>query len=355
MKLDRLYSKWANRQPFFYEGWGRRDIIDDLLKLGARKVNRNLAGRKLAAPRISWTPGRVLKDAIVREGVFESPFYYDWKPGRKKQTEILPPEIAFARLQLILPRRRTGDWRPLVLHFAATGDEGFGRRSRALARPLARQGIASAILENPYYGQRRPPGQPDSRPRTVTEFLQMSRAAQDEGLVLLEHFRRAGFGPLGVTGVSMGGYIALVTAAQVDFPLAVAACIPCHSAAPVWTTGVLGDSVDWSTLAAGLNGRGKDPREHLFDLLDLSDLCHLPVPPAADRAILIGATDDEYIPPASVRAAHEHWTGSELRWIKGDHVGSFLFHLKDFRLATAESLERVRDLPGVPLPSPRSV
>jgi hypothetical protein len=48
---------------------------------------------------------------------------------------------------------------PVSLHFAATGNEGFSRRRTAFAKPLARADISSMILENPYYGLRRPAGQ----------------------------------------------------------------------------------------------------------------------------------------------------------------------------------------------------
>ncbi len=356
LKLDRLYSAWANRHPFFYEGWGRRDVLDDLLRLGPRKLQKNLARRTLAAPQVTWTPARPLRGTLVRQGVFRSPYYYAWKRNGKSVREILPPEVAFARVELVQPLKRQNDSRPLVFHFAATGDEGFARRRGALALPLARRGITSAILENPCYGQRRPTGQRSSRIRTFSEFLQMSRAAQDEGLALLNYFREAGYGPIGVTGISMGGYVALATAAQLDFPCAVAACIPCHSAAPVYTEGVLSEAVAWDRLAADLEGRaGGDPRAYMRSLLDLSDLRHLPAPDFARTVIMVGADEDQYIPRESVEIARDHWHGSELRWVTGDHVGTFLFHLGEFHAAIVDSLERIRDFPGAPHSQARRV
>ena len=357
MSLDLIYSRWANRHPFFSEGWGRRDILDDLLKQGARKLNQRLARRKLPPARIAWTPARGMGHSLVREGVFESPHYYEWKPARAaKRRECLPPEIAFARVQLIQPRHQQGGTRPLVIHFAATGDEAFGRRRKTLALPLARRGISSVLIENPYYGQRRPPGQIGSRLRNVTEFLQMARAAQDEGHVLLDYFRALGYGPIGVTGVSMGGYSALMMGAEAAFPVAVSACIPTHSAAPVYTEGVLSLACDWNALHAHLEGRGNgDPRDYMFRLFSLSDLDHLPAPKWSRAAVLVGAEDDRYIPRASVESAHAHWPGSELRWIKGGHVSSFLFNRKDFIQAIVDSLDRIVDFPGTPLPPARSI
>jgi hypothetical protein len=45
---------------------------------------------------------------------------------------------------------------PLCIQLAATGDQGLWKRRRFIAQPLLAQGIGSLILENAYYGSRRP-------------------------------------------------------------------------------------------------------------------------------------------------------------------------------------------------------
>ena len=46
-----------------------------------------------------------------------------------------------------------------MLMFVATGDEGFDERCNRLAVILAARGVASMIVESPFYGLSRPAGQ----------------------------------------------------------------------------------------------------------------------------------------------------------------------------------------------------
>lgn len=48
---------------------------------------------------------------------------------------------------------------PWAIHLAATGDEGFSMRRNFIAAPLLKENIASLILQIPFYGKRRIPGQ----------------------------------------------------------------------------------------------------------------------------------------------------------------------------------------------------
>ena len=81
----------------------------------------------------------------------------------------------------------------VVILFAAHNDHGYETRMR-LGRHLAEHGIASLILENPFYGRRRPL---DGRKRpvtTVAELLVMGRAAVTEGRALVAALRAQGRG-----------------------------------------------------------------------------------------------------------------------------------------------------------------
>ena len=42
-----------------------------------------------------------------------------------------------------------------MVHLAATGDEGFSLRREYIAKPLLEKGIASVVLQVPFYGKRR--------------------------------------------------------------------------------------------------------------------------------------------------------------------------------------------------------
>jgi hypothetical protein len=61
---------------------------------------------------------------------------------------------------LILPNAWKTRFRPVIFHFAGTGDQNFWRRRWLLAKPLLTEhNVASLILENPFYGVRKPKNQ----------------------------------------------------------------------------------------------------------------------------------------------------------------------------------------------------
>ncbi|CAL8327582.1 unnamed protein product, partial [Gadus morhua 'NCC'] len=53
--------------------------------------------------------------------------------------------------QFIVPKRWQRN-KPVCIHLAGTGDHFFWRRRTLMARPMVREaGMASLLLENPYY------------------------------------------------------------------------------------------------------------------------------------------------------------------------------------------------------------
>lgn len=73
-----------------------------------------------------------------------------------------------------------------------------------MAKPLLQQGIGSIILENPYYGLRKPANQVRSSVHYVSDIFFMGACLIFECIVLLNWAETLGFGPLGITGISMG-------------------------------------------------------------------------------------------------------------------------------------------------------
>ncbi|MCR9141145.1 MAG: alpha/beta hydrolase family protein [bacterium] len=353
--IDKLYVSLANRKPFFSHGWGDPQLLEHILSTDPLRLNHGPAA-KVPSIEIDWSsePTPAADRPSHQIGRFQSPFRYEWSPrgggsnrgARSKNERIvhtLPEPIQEARIQLILPPlSKKVENPPLVLHFAATGDEGFARRRMALAEPLSKLGIASAILENPFYGSRRMPGRDSSNSATVQELLQMSRAAQDEALALLRYFHTMGFRRLGVTGVSMGGYMALAVSARHPEPLAVAACIPSHSASPVYTEGILSSCCDWQTLERTNPFADRySARELLGHVLDASDLRHLAPPPAPETCVIVGGRRDAYIPAYSTAITHNLRPGSQLHWIDMGHVTSFILGRGAFVNAIRESFQRL--------------
>ena len=63
--------------------------------------------------------------------------------------------------------------------------------------------------------------------------------------------------------------------------------------------------------------------------------------------MLVGATDDAYVSPQSVRELAAHWPGSEVRWVQGGHVSAFLLQQPAFRRAINDSVSRLDDCNSV--------
>ena len=226
---------------------------------------------------------------------------------------------------------------PVCLHFAATGDQGYLRR-RLVAWPLLRRGIGSVLLENPFYGLRRPAGQAGSHLRHFSDLWAMGTAAVDEGLALLAWFSDQGYRRLGVAGVSMGGQIAALVAAHWGRPLAVAACASPHCAEVVFTRGVMRLGCDWHAL-----GGFEEAMPRMRAILDATDLRAFPRAAAPEAAVLVAGRHDSYVPPWSAELLHRHGPGSTLRWLPTGHVGAVVFYQGAFRRAVVEAFGR---LPG---------
>ncbi|KAJ8972716.1 hypothetical protein NQ314_000057 [Rhamnusium bicolor] len=71
-----------------------------------------------------------------------------------------------------------------------------------------------------------------------------------ECLVLLNWCETLGFGPLGVSGISMGGHMASLAASNWPKPLVLVPCLSWSTASSVFTEGVMSESIDWDMLQA---------------------------------------------------------------------------------------------------------
>lgn len=332
--LDKAYSTLVNRDLFFTKGWGEMAGLEYILETEPSKLHL----RPVRDISIHWEPGKTEKGLTIRNGSFESPFVFEYTNGKSKVVVTLPEEAKRAYVQLVLPKQVHSET-PIVIHFAATGDQGFTRRRLTMAIPLAKIGIGSLILENPFYGRRKPKDQKGVMIQRFTEFLRMSRAATDEGVALLRYLKSRGHNTLGVTGISMGGYVALTASARSELEVAVAACIPSHSGSPVYIDGLISKICDWNTLQKELGDSKRDAKTFMKEILDCSDIRVFPKPKRPDAVVIVGARKDAYIPNYSTEIIKEHWQEANLRWVEHGHVGSFLFCAKDFRRAVVDSFD----------------
>lgn len=109
-------------------------------------------------------------------------------------------------------------------------------------------GLGAIILENPFYGTRKPADQRASSLHNVSDIVVMGGCLILESLVLLNWCERLGLGPLGITGLSMGGHMASLAATNYPKPLVLVPCLSWSTASSVFTEGVMSHSINWDVL-----------------------------------------------------------------------------------------------------------
>jgi dienelactone hydrolase len=300
--LDGMSARALARTPagrrVFRRGWGDPDALAAYLEEAA-------AVTPIPELPIEEGPEGRFDSLVARDLSFESPGRF--LPG--------PSRVARARLA-----GATGGEDRLVVIMAAWNDHGYHGRLR-LARDLAARGIASVMLEQPFYGDRRPVPGEEQPIATVADFMWMGRAAVLEGRVLADHFRRRGY-RVGVTGYSMGGNMAGFLSAALPFPVATALLASPFSPGPPFMHGILRVTIDWEALG----GDHPETRRRLSEVLHTASILRFPAPAHTGAAVLVAATRDGYVPTASVQAIHRHWPGSVMEWVGGGHASLLWFH-----------------------------
>ncbi len=301
--MPRLY------EPIFSEGWGQPERLQAL---------QDLAGR-VPLPELLPMEARIISEAPERRVTdlrFPTP------------AGDLPDASWMAHARLIEPYGASR----LAIGFASFNDHGYQTRT-AVVRPLLDQGIAVALLENPYYGQRRP--HPDLQPmRTVADLLSMGSAAVWEGLSLAVSLAETGPWTIGFFGYSMGGNIAALAAATSPFPVACAALAASHSPGPVFTGGALARAVAWDALG------GPTSSAKLGRVLGSASVLRFRPEPWTSSAVIVAAERDGYIPSHAVEDLHAHWPGSLLRVVPGGHASLLKLGKDELGKAIMDAFER---------------
>jgi hypothetical protein len=268
----------------------------------------------------TFTPARPAGDVVMRyEGRAESVTGGELRLATfaSPAPTPMPAECRTARVQIWTPTGPSP--RGMCIQLASTGEEGFWRRE-SFARRLLARGIGSIVLENPFYGSRRPRGQHGPVLRTVVDQFAMNTAMVDEARALLGWIRDAGYIP-GVTGYSQGGFMAAFAAAFVDYPVVVVPRAAGTHAAPVLTEWALRRAVHWPSLARE-SGSVAQARADLARHLSVVDLTRHAPPVAPELATIMVTQHDRVFPIATGTALHRHWPGSELVVSNAGHVTS---------------------------------
>ncbi|XP_066158280.1 protein ABHD18 isoform X2 [Euwallacea fornicatus] len=198
-RLDVIYRKLL-LSKFFTKGWGLPGHLERLFQF--RKIISNRQTCCDLVPKdypIQIINSQKYVDCHIIEGKFRSPFALHLEG-------LVPTEVQDAYFQMVLPLRWKNEHKPICIHLAGTGDHYFWRRRNIMAKPLLKAGIGAIILENPFYGLRKPKKQIRSSVHYVSDIFVMGGCLILECLVLLHWCEQLGFGPLGITGISMGGH-----------------------------------------------------------------------------------------------------------------------------------------------------
>lgn len=307
----------------YRKGFGDRSELERIVG----SVDSYVRERPLGDVQVTWRgPARRNGTREVRRGTFVSP-----------APTPLPPESRTANFELWMPSR--GFRGEMCVVLAATAEEGFIRR-RLFARRLLDDGIGALILENPFYGSRRPSGQRGAALRTVADQFAMNTATVDEARALLGWIRDEGYFP-GVTGYSQGGFMAAFAAVLVDFPVVAVPRGVGTSAVPVFTKSALSHGIKWRTLAAE-SGSEEQARTEMALYLAVVDLTRHPAPVAPDLATVLVARHDGFVLPEDGEALHRHWAGSHLAWSEAGHVTSIFLDGKEHARVVVDAFRRAR-------------
>ena len=313
--LDRIAGLFTARprfyDPVFADGWGDQPTLSRL-RIEALEI------APIPDIEISWSVPAERHKVRLTRGHFRSP-----------RADLLPPA---SRLATVLRVDPLVEPKGTCLLMASFNDHGYATRLN-LATRLTDHGIVSIILENPYYGTRRPSsGQPL---RTVVDFFSMGASAVLESRAILNVLTRELSTPIGVAGYSMGGNIASLVSATVSFPVATAGLAASHSPGPVWTEGLLANAIAWDALG------GRHHSKELAEVLGSASVLNFPPQPHSMTAVLAAPTGDGYIPKTAFEDLHKHWPGSELRWIAGGHASVLMWKKDDLVRAIVDSFRRL--------------
>ncbi|XP_041972400.1 protein ABHD18 isoform X2 [Aricia agestis] len=242
-KLDAVYRSFLITK-FFTKGWGKPENLRRLFEFRKVVSNRDECFKLVEKDYpVTITKEQKLADCRLLEGFFITPLER-YLPG-------IVPEIAQkAHFQILLPEKwQDPNYKPVCLHLAGTGDHFFWRRRNLMVKPLLKEaGIGGIILENPFYGLRKPVDQVRSSLHNVSDIFVMGGCLILESLVLFHWCEQNGLGPLGVTGLSMGGHMASLAATNWPKPLVLVPCLSWSTASAVFLQGVMSHSINWDLL-----------------------------------------------------------------------------------------------------------
>jgi hypothetical protein len=210
-----------------------------------------------------------------------------------------------------------------------------------MAREWFARGLDVALLTLPFHGPRTPATARFSGDRFACADVGALNAAADRALceirLVLRWLRRETEVPVGVLGLSLGGYLAATLAGlepNLDFVISIVppACF--------------GD-LAWRFFAASRSARAAARAALTYEELRAAFRSHsplrYPIRIPRERALIVAGRGDRIVPPAHPYALWRHWGEPSIHWFAGSHLAPF--GRRGIVEAVAAHLESV----GIPL------
>lgn len=223
----------------FTKSWGHPDVIKQMAKYRREVMSKRLVMNyvKELNPKIDIVK-KVTKSGVTSyEGFFPSPhalLFPDHMPGN----------VGRAHFRAYLPEKPG----PVCIHLAGTGDHSYFRRQYLLVEDMLKDGVGSILVQNPFYGDRKPPNQFRSSLENVTDLFVMGAALIAECNHLFNWSETLGYGPFAISGVSMGGFMAQLAGSNSQRPISIVPILAWTTASPSYTEGAIAPAVNYPLL-----------------------------------------------------------------------------------------------------------
>jgi len=225
-----------------------------------------------------------------------------------------------------------------VVLLPGMGEFGYRRRHEAIALPLAEHGVASVILEGPFYGARMPPTQKRSKLNTVTDLLVLGRATIEEARSLLHWLKEdQGADSLVVAGCSMGGLHASMAGSMMPYATGIVAYMSPPSAGHAFCDGVLFNGLSKELKEMVADGGRCDTLlvERLRSFMTPTEIVTFPSPVRPDLAVITLGKSDEYVPTVAADVWRNEirvsWNGCKVQEVDSGHVTGLLVERGPYR------------------------